>query len=251
MGAVASDTPGERVLPTACSYGIAMTQQTESNINRGGAATDDSETAPTVAESDASEGDLSSDGGGGSATADADESSAESSLPLDQTFEILKNQRRRYVLRYLDSADESVSLSDLAEQIAAWENDKEIREITSSERKRVYVGLYQCHLPKMAGMDVIRFNKPRGIIEPGEHIDVFNQYLQSNDSPAELSLNSRQLALSILGIGLVPVAVLFVAQGALPMLVTVSSVLLLTAGSVIHLRRRDAPPRVSSDKTAA
>ena len=112
----------------------------------------------------------------------AEQSVEDRTLGLDQVFEILKNQRRRYVLQYLRMVDEQVTLSDLSEQIAAWENDKDVRQITSSERKRVYVGLYQCHLPKMDGMDVVDFNKPRATIDPGENIDVFFQYL---DAPGQ------------------------------------------------------------------
>jgi len=46
-------------------------------------------------------------------------------LSLDLVFEVLKNERRRRVLKYLsESSSETVSLSDLAEHIAAIENDK-------------------------------------------------------------------------------------------------------------------------------
>lgn len=102
-------------------------------------------------------------------------------IGIDQIFEILKNKRRRFVLRHLETAEDQVRLSELAEQIAAWENEKEVRQITSQERKRVYVGLYQCHLPKMDDMGVIEFNKPRGIIEPGENIDLVKQYLPPDE----------------------------------------------------------------------
>ena len=227
-----------------------MEQHTNATADRGNAASDDSVTGPSAEESTASNGTPSSDtrlGAGESAEAHAEDAPPTPALPLDQTFEILKNQRRRYVLQYLDDADGPVSLSDLAEQIAAWENGKEVREITSSERKRVYVGLYQCHLPKMAGMDVISFNKPRGIIEPGEHIDAFDQYLRPNKSPAELSLNSHQLGLSILGIGLLPVVVASLTDTILPIATAVVAVLLLTVGAVVHLNRHAD----SSDETAA
>jgi len=114
-------------------------------------------------------------------------SETESELELDQVFEILKNQRRRYVLQYLNEVDDTVSMSDLAEEIAAWENGKEVSQLSSSERKRVYVGLYQCHLPKMDSMGVVSFNKPRGLIESGPNADVFDEYLQvdgSEEGPA-------------------------------------------------------------------
>jgi len=89
-------------------------------------------------------------------------------LPVDRVFELLKNQRRREVLRYLEDAEEeTVSLSDLAEHIAAIENDTTVQAISSSERKRVYVGLYQCHLPKMDDMNVVAFDQNRGTISLG------------------------------------------------------------------------------------
>lgn len=225
-----------------------MEQHTKSAVDQGSAASNDSSTVRDAAEPVGPEDAPSADK---SAAADAEDSPTTPALPLDQTFEILKNQRRRYVLQYLDSAEGSVTLSDLAEQIAAWENDKEVRTITSSERKRVYVGLYQCHLPKMAGMDVIDFNKPRGIIEPGEHTDTFEQYLQPNESPTELSLNSRQIGLSILGIGLLPVAVLLLTQTILAIVATVAAIFLLSGGAIAHLMRRTEPPAVLSGEISA
>lgn len=96
---------------------------------------------------------------------------------LDQIFGVLKNQRRRYVLRYLREHEERTALGTLAEQIAAWENDKRVNEITSTERKRVYVALYQCHLPKMDDVGVVSFNKSRTTVEPGANIALCDPYL--------------------------------------------------------------------------
>jgi hypothetical protein len=118
-------------------------------------------------------------------------------LELDQVFEILKNQRRRYVLKYLKEVDDTVSMSDLAEEIAAWENDKEVSQLSSSERKRVYVGLYQCHLPKMDSMDVVSFNKPRGRIERGANADVFDDYIDTgteSEDPAWFRIHALTAA---------------------------------------------------------
>jgi hypothetical protein len=103
--------------------------------------------------------------------------SREPALSLDLVFEILKNCRRRMVLEELDAADGEVSIGELSEVIAARENDKGVDEISSEERKRVYVGLYQCHLPKMHDAGVVEFNKDRGRIAPGEHAGLLDQYL--------------------------------------------------------------------------
>lgn len=134
-----------------------------------------------------------------SPSAEAEE--VETPLPLDQVFTILKNERRRRVLEYLQETDGEVSLSDLAEEIAAEENDKDVAQISSSERKRVYVGLYQCHLPKMDSMGVISFNKSRGLVELGENVDVLYDYLDTADEPLEKPWHLYSLWLSIAGAG--------------------------------------------------
>ena len=139
-------------------------------------------------------------------------------IGIDQIFEILKNKRRRFVLRYLAAAEEQVRLSELAEQIAAWENEKEVSQITSQERKRVYVGLYQCHLPKMDDMGVIEFNKPRGIVEPGENIDLVRQYLPADEHrPAEpfRGVHVQVALLSVLLVSVLGVLELFTPMGLL------------------------------------
>ncbi|PSP49506.1 hypothetical protein BRC67_10995 [Halobacteriales archaeon QH_3_68_24] len=84
--------------------------------------------------------------------AESAEEETAAELPLDQVFEILKNKRRRTVLRYLKGRDGPVALGDLAEEVAAVENDTPVAQVTSRERKCAYVGLYQCHLPKMDDM---------------------------------------------------------------------------------------------------
>lgn len=98
-------------------------------------------------------------------------------LPLDQVFDVLRNERRRRAIRFLVENGGQVEMSELAENLAAWETDKPVAELTSSERKRVYVALYQCHLPRMDDMDVVEFNKPRGVIETGPNATALDRYL--------------------------------------------------------------------------
>ena len=110
---------------------------------------------------------------------DDQSSPADEKLSLDYVFEILKNERRRRVLAYLREHDERVTLSDLAEHIAALENDTDVASITSSQRKRVYVGLYQCHLPKMDDMEIVAFNRNRGLVELDENATYLEPYLDT------------------------------------------------------------------------
>ena len=73
-------------------------------------------------------------------------------------FHLLSNQRRRYTIHYCKREDEPVTLGDLAEHVAAWERDKEVEELTSAERKRVYTSLQQSHLPTLERANIIEFD---------------------------------------------------------------------------------------------
>ncbi|PSP33502.1 hypothetical protein BRC63_10175 [Halobacteriales archaeon QH_10_70_21] len=111
-----------------------------------------------------------------------DAAPAEPMPSLDVVFDVLQNRRRRLVLAALED-DGETTLGDLAERIAGIENDKPPESLDSQERKRVYVGLYQSHLPKMDDAGAVRFDDDRGSVERGPHMDVFCQYL--DDSAAE------------------------------------------------------------------
>lgn len=95
----------------------------------------------------------------------AESTTGSRTLSKDVTFSVLKNRRRREVLRYLRRADGTASLRELTEHIAAKENDVEPDELTSAQRKRVYTTLYQCHLPMMDDGGVIEYTQKRGSVE--------------------------------------------------------------------------------------
>lgn len=116
----------------------------------------------------------------------------------DVLFELLKNRRRRDVLRYLrDTDDDVVTLSDLAEHVAALENDITEAQLTSKQRKRVYVALYQCHLPILSRAGVIEFNQARGLIERTERADQLSPYFEeSHPADARWSKRYGQLVLA-------------------------------------------------------
>jgi hypothetical protein len=134
-----------------------------------------------------------------------DQPVSESDLPLDQVFSLLKNERRRLVLEYLKTTENPASTSDLAEFVASHETGKPVSHINSSERKRAYVGLYQCHLPKMDDMEVIEFNKPRGIVTLGRNADVADPYLSVSAGESAATSDAwppRFVALSLVSLAL-------------------------------------------------
>lgn len=98
-------------------------------------------------------------------------------LSRDDLFHLLSNQRRRATLGYLHGRDEPVDMRDLAERIAAWEHEKPVAQLRSKERQRVYIALYQSHLPKLNDHGVIEYNRPRGIVRRTDLADQLDPYL--------------------------------------------------------------------------
>jgi DNA-binding transcriptional ArsR family regulator len=121
-------------------------------------------------------------------------------LPLDRVFEILKNKRRREVLRHLRDQSGQVDLGDLAEHVAAVENDTTTQALTTDERKRVYVGLYQCHLPKMDDIDIVDFNQDRGYVELGDTASQLDSYLDTRETEESLPWHRYYGAAALIGV---------------------------------------------------
>jgi hypothetical protein len=115
---------------------------------------------------------------GGDTTSDAS--------TTDTLYSALTDTRRRYVLHYLKQQGGTVTVRDLAEQVAAWENDTTVAELTSQERKRVYVSLYQSHLSTLHDAGVVHYDKDSGTVElagPVAEADIFMEVVGGSDIP--------------------------------------------------------------------
>lgn len=115
-----------------------------------------------------------------------DDAGDHSAPTTDEIFHVLQNERRRNALRYLQGKDEPVRMRDLAEQVAAWEHDTTVVQLSSTQRQRVYIPLYQSHLPKLDEMGVITYQQNRGIVQREPRADLFDPYLDpTTDQPPE------------------------------------------------------------------
>lgn len=101
-------------------------------------------------------------------------------LTMDTTFDLLSNPRRRFTLYYLSQHDEEMSLNEIAAEIAAWENQVEVEELSDAQQKRTYVSLYQTHLPKMTEVGVIEFDRDRSVVKLTEKAKELEDYLPSD-----------------------------------------------------------------------
>ena len=104
----------------------------------------------------------------------------------DTMYKILANRRRRYTIQHLKSQDDEVTLGALAEQVGAWEYGTDPGQLTSAERKTVYTALQQRHLPKMADVGIVEFDKRAGTVAPTESLtdlDIYAEVVSSGDFP--------------------------------------------------------------------
>jgi hypothetical protein len=122
-------------------------------------------------------------------------------LSRDEVFGILSNPRRRAAIHHMnDHPEEVVQLRDLAEQLAAWENDVDRTAVTYKQRKRVYTSLYQSHLPKMDDLGIVTFDKHRGTVEATEWTHALHEYLDGLEKPGDRRW--RTVAACAAGVGL-------------------------------------------------
>ncbi len=129
--------------------------------------------------------------------------STDTSLSQDVVFELLSSPRRRYILYYLRTVDEPIQLTTLAEQVAAWENETDVDSITEQERKRVYVSLYQTHVPRLDEAGVIEYDNDSGLVSLAGEATEIDVYL---DSTAErISWQWLYLLLAVASAGLLGV----------------------------------------------
>ncbi|SER67182.1 hypothetical protein SAMN04489841_4262 [Natrinema salaciae] len=134
-------------------------------------ARDETDATAATADDDSNDSNDGDDGNDG-------DDDTEEQLTKGEIFEVLRNQRRRYVLQYLKQDDRPVELGDLAQQLAAWEYDTTLEGVTPAQRKRVYTTLQQTHLPKMDTTGILRFDSDRGVIEPTDRTRDISVYLE-------------------------------------------------------------------------
>ena len=147
-------------------------------------------------------------------------------LSEDDVFEVLSNRRRRYAFHYLKREGREVFLVELAEQIAAWENEKPVDQLSAPEKNRVKTALRQHHLPRMASHQFVEYDSGRGTVElssAAAELDVYLDVVPGRDVP---------WAPVYLGVGVVAVAVA-VAAGTVPAVSGVAAAGFVAAAVVV------------------
>ncbi|NHN46600.1 hypothetical protein G9464_03180 [Halostella sp. JP-L12] len=95
--------------------------------------------------------------------------SATMDLSLEDALDCLSNKRRRHTIDIVDASDEPLSLSAVAERVAARQYDVDRDAVTGKQRKAVYTGLYQAHMGKLTAVDAVAFDERAKVLEPAEN----------------------------------------------------------------------------------
>lgn len=101
------------------------------------------------------------------------ETPEEAVIKPDLVYEILGPWRRRWVIDYLSTVEaDEISTKAVSIKLAEQEVERNCpvsRPMYSDDKKRVYISLYQTHMPKLAEWGVIEWvNEPAGILRPTE-----------------------------------------------------------------------------------
>jgi len=121
------------------------------------------------------------------------------SLTQDEVYDLLSNARRRFVISYLRRRREPVDIMHLSEAVAAWENDVDADALTDQQTKRVYVSLYQTHLPKLDDAGIVEYDRDSGAVALADAVDELDTYLP-NGSDDEIPWQMLYLALAAVGL---------------------------------------------------
>lgn len=164
-------------------------------------------------------------------------------LSLDVTFELLQNPRRRKALGYL-ADNPTTTLSTLAEHLAAQENGKSVQMLSSAERKRVYISLYQCHLPKLDDAGVIDFDSNRGTVERNPSADHVARYLDqvagSEADPDRPAWQYYYLGIALTGGGLLATQLALLPTATAAAAVAGAVIVVLATLALVHIHYETA-----------
>jgi len=99
------------------------------------------------------------------------------SLTQNEAYDLLSNSRRRFVISHLREHGEPMSINDLSDAVAAWENDAPVEELTDKQVKRVYVSLYQTHLPTLKDAGLVHYDRESGVVSSTSAVDELDNYM--------------------------------------------------------------------------
>lgn len=101
-------------------------------------------------------------------------------LGEEQLFDLLGNERRRSCLQCLAIVEGTITVQDLASQVAARVSGEECSP--DDIRDSVYISLCQNHLPKLDDAGVVDYDPAEKIVGPGRAFPAVERHLQTDSA---------------------------------------------------------------------
>lgn len=95
----------------------------------------------------------------------------------DRDHALFGDARRRFALYYLLS-NERTDTESLALQIAAWEAEESIADVSPEHQRSVKIALHHCHLPKLAARNVLEFDHRHGDVVVAEGFERLRPFVE-------------------------------------------------------------------------
>lgn len=115
---------------------------------------------------------------------DADEGDrvVSSDISVDGLFDLLADERRRYALSCLWEHDGAMTMSDLAEDVAALETEESRTAIEAEMVQTVATSLYHSHVPKLAAAGVVEYDRDREMVAASNSDESVERVISLMDS---------------------------------------------------------------------
>lgn len=105
-------------------------------------------------------------------------------LPVERSFELLANERRRVVIRCLDDVDGTQKQSELATTVAAREADVAVDYVDDEHVREVALMLEHQHLPKLEASDVVTVDSQAQTVSPTSGVSFLATLLECAEQPS-------------------------------------------------------------------
>lgn len=83
---------------------------------------------------------------------------------LDTVFHLLGDRRRRHVLACLAESEGELTLTELAEEVAAREGQASPGEVPDEDCRSVRLALHHNHVPRLAASGALEYDRDRGLV---------------------------------------------------------------------------------------
>jgi len=104
-------------------------------------------------------------------------------LSREDLFDILSSDRRRYLLYFLEAESGEAELRELARLVAAHESGITPQNVTQKGEKRVYISLYQSHLPKLEAAGIVEYDSDSKRLTSTERVERVANLFEDRSRP--------------------------------------------------------------------